>query len=287
MLTRRALLIASGGLALAAKHPALVHTKGEKVAFYQGERLLFEYRYSADRPKPYVHPLCAPDGSPMTLDSPKDHVHHRGVMLGWNDINGFQFWGEGAPNQGMIVHQRFEEIREKPPASIRAVNNWLAGDNLLLVERRTVRVLSLASDCVALEWDSELTARAQAVTLSAAKHPYDGLGIRYINAMDKGKVLNAKGTAEIERANGEEANWCAYYGGSYGSAIFDHPANPRHPAAFFVMNTPFGYLSAAPTFREPFHLNSGESLRLRYAVISYLGAPEGDRLDRLYKKWTT
>lgn len=150
-----------------------------------------------------------------------------------------------------------------------------------------MRALPLVSDCVALEWDSELTAREQAVTLSAAKHPYDGLGIRFVPGMDKGNVLNAKGTAEIERANGEEAIWCAYYGGSYGSAIFDHPSNPRRPTPFFVMNQPFGDLSAAPTFREPFRLNSGESLRLRYAVISYLGAPERDRLDRLYKKWTT
>lgn len=279
--------MASGGLALAARHPAIVDSKGRKLSFFDGERLLFEYQYSTDRPKPYVHPLYAPDGSSITLDSPKDHPHHRGLMIGWNDINGFQFWGEGAPNQGMIVHQRFENIREKPPASVTAVNHWIAGDNVLLVERRTVRALALASDCVAVEWESELAPHGQMVTLSAAKHPYDGLGLRFIAAMDKGKVLNAKGTAEIERADGEEADWCAYYGGSYGCAIFDHPSNPRHPTAFFVMNQPFGYLSAAPTFREPFRLNAGEALRLRYAVVSFLGAPERDRLDKLYKKWTT
>jgi hypothetical protein len=279
-------VIASGGLAQAAGHPALVHIKGEKVSFYQGARLLFEYRYSADRPKPYVHPLCAPDGTPMTLDGPPNHPHRRGLMIGWNDINGFQFWGEKGPRQGVIAHQRFDEIREKPPASITALNHWIADGNVLLVERRTVRVLPLASDHVALEWESELTAHGQAVTLSAEKHPYDGLGIRFIAGMDKGQVLNSKGTADVEHSSGEAANWCAYSGGAYGCAIFDHPANPRHPTAFFVMNQPFGYLSAAPSFREPFRLNSAESLRFRYAVLSFPGAPQRDRLDGLFKKWT-
>lgn len=95
MLTRRSLLIMSGGLAYASKHPALIQTMGEKVAFFQGQKPLFEYRYSSDRARPYVHPLYAPDGSPITIDSPKDHPHHRGLMLGWNNINGFQFWGKG------------------------------------------------------------------------------------------------------------------------------------------------------------------------------------------------
>lgn len=284
--TRRGFLILSGGLARAARNPSLVHARGEKVAFYQGQKPLFEYRYSADRPKPYIHPLYAPDGAAVTLDSPKDHPHHRGLMLGWNDINGFAFWGEGARAQGVIVHQRFEQLREKPPVSFTALNHWIGNDKVILSERRTIRALALAPECISMEWESELKALEEPVTLSANKHPYDGLGIRFVPGMDKGKVLNAKGTAEIERANGEEALWCTYYGGSYGVAIFDHPANPRHPTPFFVMNQPFGYLSAAPTFREPFRLNSGESLRLRYAVISYLGAPGRDGLDRLYKKWT-
>jgi hypothetical protein len=288
MLSRRVFLILSAGLARAAKHPGLVDAKGDKVAFYQGSKPLFEYRYSADRAKPYIHPLYAPDGAVVTRDSPKDHPHHRGLMIGWNDINGYTFWGENETRQGVVVHQRFEQIHEKSPASLTELNHWVAGDKVLMSERRTIRALDLAKECVSLEWESELKALDEPVTLLAGKHTYDGLGIRFVPAMDKdGKVLNAKGTSEIKRTNGEEANWCTYYAAGYGVAMFDHPSNPRHPTPFFVMNQPFGYLSAAPTFREPFQLKPGESLRLRYAVISYLGAPERGRLDSLYKKWTS
>lgn len=70
-----------------------------------------------------------------------------------------------------------------------------------------------------------------------------------------------------------------------GAGIFDHPKKPRHPTPFFVMNQPFGYLSAAPTFPEPFRLAPGQSLRLRYAVIVFTGAPGREQFNRLSPQW--
>jgi hypothetical protein len=75
-------------------------------------------------------------------------------------------------------------------------------------------------------------------------------------------------------------------GGTAGIAIFDHPSNPRHPSPFFVMNTPFGYMSAAPTFRDPFSLRPGEVLRLRYAVVSYLGGANRTAIEPLFERWS-
>jgi putative ABC transport system permease protein len=38
----------------------------------------------------------------------KDHVHHRGLMVAWSAVNGYDFWGEVNPApHGQIVHQRF------------------------------------------------------------------------------------------------------------------------------------------------------------------------------------
>jgi len=265
------------GVAIAAG-VRLRHQTGEKVSFYLGGRLLFEYRYDPSRPKTYVHPLCAPDGSEITLDGPADHVHHRGLMLAWSDVNGFDFWGEVNPGpHGRIVHRRFQRIGGR---QVVAINHWIAEQKVLLVERRIIRAL----DAGWLEWESELRPAAGPVTLAADKHVYNGLGIRFAHDLDRGSVLNANGTADIKRANGEAAVWCAYYG-SAGAAIFDHPSNPRHPTPFFVMNEPFGYLSAAPTFREPLRLEPGGALRLRYAVVAFAGAPQN--LDKLYESWAS
>ena len=91
---------------------------------------------------------------------------------------------------------------------------------------------------------------------------------------------------EIEKANGEAATWCAYYGEGAGCAIFDHPSNPRHPTPFFVMNDKFGYLSAAPTFnKEAFPLEPGATIRFRWGVLAYMGDPRGDVMDRRFRRW--
>lgn len=285
-MTRRTLFLAPA-LAVGAAPPVrVVHSVGESVSFYSGPRQLFTYRYSSARPKTYVHPFCAPDGTPLTLDAPEDHVHHRGLMLAWSGVNGYDFWGEvnPGPPHGIIVHRRFESDPRRAGAVV-SVEHWIAGGKVLLVEKRAVRPLRLSPDSVALEWLSELRAASEKVVLSAAEHPYNGLGIRFIAAMNGGRVLNANGAAEVAKANGDPAAWCAYGTERASVGIFDHPSNPRYPAPFFVMNQPFGYVSAAPTFRVPFELLPEQSVRLRYAVVSVAGAPDAARLNALARKW--
>ncbi len=290
-LSRRAFLAAPALATARAGRLRLVDSKGEKVTFFAGERPLFEYRYSNARPKTYIHPLYSPGGVPITIDGPKDHIHHRGVMLAWSDVKGYDFWGEDNPGppHGTIVHEKFESVRENPP-EVTGLNHWTGNGELIVVERRTVRAPAQSAGTVLVEWESELRTARDAVVLSAEQHPYDGLGIRFIRSMDGGKVLNAGGTDTIDKANGEPAAWAAYAGalesgGVCGAAIFDHPRNPRHPSPFFVMNKPFGYLSAAPTFREPLRIEPGQPLRFRWAILTFMGTPERARLDRAYKDW--
>ena len=286
MITRRNFLLALA----AAPRPKVMETPGEKISFGHGTALLFEYRLAGARPKTYVHPLCAPDGRPLTLDSPADHVHHRGLMLAWSNVNGYDFWGETNPApHGQIVHERLLRRRTSPP-EVTVANRWVADGRLLLWERRTLRAPEPAGDAVWLEWESELEAVSEPVVISAEKHVYNGLGIRFIREMDRGRVLNSAGATVIKQADGQEAEWCAYgaevEGQTYGVAIFNSPRNPRHPTPFFVMSEPFGYLSAAPTYREPFRLELRQRLRLHWAVVAFLGAADTSRLNDWYRRWS-
>lgn len=283
---RREFLFAAG-LAVAGDRLRLADTKGEKVAVAHGGTTLLEYRYTSARPKPYIHPLCLPDGRPVTLDAPKDHIHHRGLMVAWSEVNGVDFWGEVNPaRHGQIVHQRFERLRGRPSVEIVEINHWIAEDKLLLAERRTVRVPAPSADGVWLDWITELKAAEGPVKLAAGRHVYNGLGIRFVPSMDGGSVLNANGVSTIEKANGDNAAWCAYHGAGAGVAMFDHPSNPRHPNAFFVMNKAFGYMSAAPTFRQPFDLAPGQSIRFRWGVFAFPGEPSAETLARRFQSWS-
>jgi len=288
--TRRLFLgsaAAVAGQAAPSRRLQLIDVKGEKVSVLFGEVTLLEYRYGAARPKSYIHPLCLADGTPVTSDGPGDHVHHRGLMVAWSEVNGIDFWGEVNPaRHGAIVHQRFERLKGGPVAEIVSLNHWIAEGQLLLVERRTVRVPPPEDGGVWLDWTTELSAPNIAVKLAAGQHVYNGLGVRVVQAMDGSEVLNSNGTRTIEKANGESAKWCAYSGAGMGVAFFDHPANPRHPNAFFVMNKAFGYMSAAPTFREPFDLPVKGSIRFRWGVLTFRGVADRSAFDERFRIWS-
>ena len=300
MHTRRGLLNGLAGVLIARRQVlsatsrvTLKHAEGEKIAFVAGDRLLFEYRYTSARPKTYVHPFCAPDGSVLTLDGPADHIHHRGIMLGWTDVNGYEFFGEDNPGlpKGRIVHQRFERISNKRNPSVTAINHWIGGSEVFVTERRTIRAPEQQGGMVWLQWESELQPAKPGIVLRTNKAVYNGLGIRFVRSMDGGRVLNSRGVETVADANGQPAEWAAYSGAllsgaTAGGAIFDHPSNPRHPTPFFVMNR-FGYISAAPTFHEPLPLDTRKPLKLRFAVVSFLGEAQPDSLDRWFRTWAS
>lgn len=275
-----------GAAAAALPKPAEKDDKSSQVRFHSGSRPLFTYTYSPRRPKPYVHPLYAPDGAPVTQDGPPDHVHHRGLMLAWSAVDGIDFWGETNPaRHGSLVHVRFEK---RSTTSLTSLINWNAEGRLLLVESRTITAPRQPPGLTLLDWDSTLRAPA-GVLLGTGGHVYNGLGIRVAQSMDLGDVLNSNGASTIKQANGEPARWCAYSGklgpGLAGIAFFDHRANPRHPSPFFVMNDKFGYMSAAPTFHEDIRLAKGQQIRFRWRVAVWQGEKSRDEIGRMYNAW--
>ena len=52
------------------------------------------------------------------------------------------------------------------------------------------------------------------------------------------------------------------------------------------MNKPFGYMSAAPTFREPFDLVEGQSIRFHWGVLAFSDDFGPDLLQRRYASWS-
>ncbi|MCC6265442.1 MAG: PmoA family protein [Bryobacterales bacterium] len=288
MLSRRSyLLLGAAAATSAALHPKLFAKEEEsEFRFLSGTRPLFTYQYSSGHPKPYVHPLYAPDGTAVTQDGPHDHVHHRGLMLAWSGLDGIDFWGETNPaRHGSLVHVKFTG---KSKNSLTSLIHWNAEGRLLLTESRSISAPRQPSDATLLDWDSTLEA-PEKVQLGTAGHVYNGLGVRVAESMDHGEVLNSNGTNTIAKANGEPANWCVYTGklgqGTASIAIFDHAANPRHPTPYFVMNDKFGYMSAAPTFREDIFLAKGERIRFRWRVVVWQGAKTREEIDQLYKAW--
>ena len=295
------LILASTALAA----PAGLHIEqaDNTVRVALGERLVLACSFDQDLPKPFVHPLCTPAGQEVTMLSPPDHQHHRGLMfaLGSVAFAGEQghvvFWGEEGPPPylGYIEHKGFDVLKaDKARAIMVSRLEWRrhSDDALMLTEKRRIEVYALKDlGCNLVSWESDLTAPDRGIVIGPTpgrEVSYYGLGLRVPRDMDGGQVFDGNGKSGEQAVNGDDARWCAYVGPKEpvrGFAMFDHPANPRHPTGWFVMSAGFGYMTASVVCHQELTLPRGETLRLRYGVCAFDGTKTAEEIEGTYKRW--
>jgi hypothetical protein len=266
-----------------------------------GGRPVLKYRFGQVPFKPYVAELYSPNGVQVLRDSPSDHKHHHALMLALG-AGGVDFWSENA-QCGAQRHVRLTPATVASTPSGRRVRfthdlQWIgpAQKEPILAERRTIDVWATADPAATLAtWHSDLQpapGRAQ-VELSGAH--YFGLGVRFVTSMDgKGQFRTDSGRLGDSVRGSERvgpAKWCAYTAAAEGKpvtlALFDSPANPRHPAAMFTMTAPFAYVSATLNlWKQPLVLKAdAPPLALRYGIAVWDGDVGTPEIERLYRKW--
>ncbi len=258
---------------------------------------VLSYRYGDAPYKPYVKTLTTPSGVNILLDSPPDHIHHRGLMFGLA-IDQTEFWSE-LDNAGKQIHQQLGPIRVLPSdkeaqAAFEESLKWIgpADKDPMLAEKRTLSFQS-AADYNLLTWSSCLRLPDGKKQSSISGSHYYGVGMRFVPGMDKtGRFFNEAGDPGVI-FRGEErlmaGRWCAYtaQGDNHPVtvAMFDSPGNPR-AATWFTMKEPFAYLSATLKYHtEPLTLTDDESLRLTYAVAVWDGVIEFESIQQAYNLW--
>jgi hypothetical protein len=250
--------------------------------------------------KVYVKELYTPGGRQVLLDSPRDHVHHHALMyaIGAGDVD---FWGEVPRNKPGKQNPRDKGTvkvmadADPPRAVIQQTIDWgRPGNPPLLEEQRSVTAYTpRAVGATLLTWSGRFVPAEGRKQVRLWGRHYFGLGLRVKHALDKGSFLNPTGEAGKHVRGSEKlvaAPWCAYRARMNGKpvtlAMFDHPKNPRHPATWFTMNTPFGYLSATLNLKEkPILLKNGKVLDLVYGVALWDGEPDSEAIGALYRRW--
>jgi hypothetical protein len=281
--------------------------------------------FNAQVAKPYLWPLRAASGTYVTRAWPMqevdeeagekkpgrngappafDHPHQRGLWFAHDTVNGLDFWNNEAtyktPNRGRISLKNLGEIKSgKTQGSIAATFEWadMEGKNPLLTESR---VMTFYSDPKLRYFDVDLTLTAIAnVTFGDGKDGAFGIRLRPVLQEDKGhsKITNAEGLAGEKQLWGKPSNWCDYSGEiageKVGVAIFDHPANPRHPVRWHARA--YGLFAANPWGAAVFtndksqngaiSLAPGQSLRYRYRVIIHPGDVKDADIAGLWAKY--
>jgi LacI family transcriptional regulator len=275
-----------------------VQADGSSITFKSGETPLMVYQYAENPAKPYISMLYSPGGVNILRDSPADHKHHHGLMFAVA-VDGVDFWSENAgcgrqvnrsKDAAKLVAQHGHSFAFGPQQI-----DWVApgGDKLVLRETRVVSVRRAGQSNVTLvTWQTRLEPPPGKDSVTLTGSTYFGLGMRFVVSMDKGgHFVNADGKTGVAGTNDVRSAWCAYSALADGKpvtvAMFDSPANPRHPATWFTLDSAFAYLSATLDLsRQPLAIASGKPLELRYRVAVWDGKVDAATIAALYREAT-
>jgi hypothetical protein len=275
-------------------------------------KLFTEYYYT-NVPRPFCYPLLGPGGAAMTRNYPmltnapaeeRDHPHHRSLWFAHGAVNGQDLWTEQNAS-GRIVHRGFTEIASGTQSGvIRTLNDWVDKQGkVLCTDEETFRFHAPQDDVTWLDFEITLRASNGDVTLGDTKE--GTFAIRLAETMrlkpnkdnvgkPTGHIVNSAGVRD-DKTWGKRAAWCDYYGpvgtNIVGLAIFDHPANPRHPTWWHVRD--YGLFAANPFGQHDFEslsdqragdlkIPAGQSVTFRYRVVLHEGDEKKGRIAERY-----
>ena len=271
--------------------------------------------------RPVLWPLIGPTGQPMTRaypvaekgpDDATDHIHHRSVWIGYEGVNGADFWHEPDPSVirplglGKQVHRGFTTVEALGKnARIVAETDWLdAGGDPVCSDRRTL-VFGADGNQRWIDYQTDLIASAGPLKIGDSKEGLFALRIAPTMKVDAhlgGKIVTSRGLTDAD-AWGKHAEWVDYHGPingeTVGIAMMAHPRSfapaPRwHVRTYglFAAN-PFGELAftkpESNMSKRPLRveLAEGDSLRLRYKIILHRGDEREARIAHQYKVYAT
>jgi hypothetical protein len=279
-----------------------------------GGELFTEYIFRGYE-KPILYPIIGPHGIGMTRNFPmrsdvageaNDHPHHKSLWFAHRPINGIDFWSTHSA-AGKCVHDKLLDVQSGGSRGlIRAANNWVSGDgSVIFTDTRTMAFQALDSARV-IDWEITIEASRGPVTFGDSKegtmairtHP----NLRLENDPRRG-VTTANGQAVNSQGVrgravwGKRADWIDYWGRIetkvVGIAIFDHPANPRHPTHWMARH--YGYIGANPFGLNAFEgkppgtgkmtIPDGEQVTFRYRFLFHEGDAHQAQIAQRYRDY--
>ena len=289
---------------IAARKVAINEVDGRLRVEING-KLFTEYNYQ-DVPRPFFYPVIGPTGVPVIRHWPmkegqneeQDHKHHRSLWFTHGEVNGHDFWAEGS-GSGKIVHDKFEKIVSGTEVGIiQSHNKWVASDGKIICTDTRTHTFYNPSDGQMMDFDITIHASNGQVVMGDTKE--GSMAIRLAPTMrvegkvGKGHIVNSEGHRDGD-AWGKRAAWCDCYGPVNGDivgvAIFDHPANPKHPTWWHVRTyglfaaNPFGVhdFEKKPKGAGDITIPADESLTFRYRFYFHKGNEQQAKVDEIYR----
>ena len=254
----------------------------EFTSFYWGE----------EWDKPFLHPIRSASGRVLSRGFPvepregdsTDHGWHRGIWWGHGIVNGVDLWREqGRDKTGRLVVQAAPVLKGslltatmamvspqgKTFGSIRQSFEFSTRDRLRIIDA-TIEIAASVGEA-----------------LTFGDTDDGGFGFRLSEEFreDRGaRLRNSEGLEGSKAIWGKPARWVDYSarlgGVDTGVAVFDHPANFRHPTRWHARGyslcsaNPFALKSFTRAGDGSHTVEAGQRLSLRYRVVIHEGAWE-------------
>jgi methane monooxygenase PmoA-like len=292
----------------------------DKVTIKIDGQLFTEYLTDSNG-KPILWPIIGPTGAAMTRSYPMkkvageatDHPHQRSFWFTHGDVNGVDFWSEGA-KAGKQKHKEFVRVEGGKRATIVTRNDWLAPDGRKFLEDERQLTFFPAGDTRVIDFAITLAPADGAVTFGDTKE--GSFGLRIAESMraelkgdkGRGRILNSEGqiddasTVKSPRTWGKSARWVDYSGpvtderGTEeiaGITILNHPKSFRFPTHWHVRT--YGLFAANPFGLHDFEnkekgagsytLQKGQTLSFEYRVIFHKGMWGKSNADQAFSDY--
>ena len=250
--------------------------------------------------KPFLWPLRSVAGVIVTRRWPieeiatdsHDHPHHRGLWIGYGDINGINFWEsepeskvspENPSKKGTVRLKKLDEAKSGSKAGhITATFSWQDPEGKEVLEEQRTFTFYRDADIRRIDVDTQLEAKVGA-RFADTKEGFFAIRVADSLAGKNGGILtNSEGAQTEKDVWGKRADWVDYVGTAdnqkVGILIMDDARNFRHPPhwhardyGLFAVN-PFGERAFDPKAGQGGTLlTAGHSLRFRYRVIIHSG----------------
>ena len=311
----------SPAVGLAAEETVTLERLEDRVRVLLGGELFTEYLFDCFG-RPVLYPVIGPHGIAMTRHFPMkpdvpgeahDHPHHTSIWYTLEPVNGVNFFATGQ-EMGKCVHDRILKIESGGPrGTLQTQTRWLAPSGAaVLHDIRTLGFQAIDGARV-IDYDVVLHASAGDVLLGDSDH--GGLALRMHPSLQLaagsekgvkagGRALNSEGVSADASAGvnggpvwGKRARWIDYCGEvdgrTVGIALFDHPANPRHPTHWMARG--YGYVAACPFGLHSFEgqpagagdmkIPAGGSLAFRYRLVFHEGDPKDAGIESMWRRY--
>ena len=268
------------GAAVAGAQAATVRRTIDGAECVRDGRTVWKFNIANRENKPFVHPLCLPDGRCVTAARPKDHPWHLGLWFCWKYINGLNYWEPRDPAQsnlfpdGMTAVKDFE-IKPAGGACDVRLSLWYGPrarpGEVLMEEERTVSFSAPdAKGAYKIRSTHKFTARSRVKLDCRRPVGYGGFSLR-MGEMLRGFRMEGEGarpSAEKNVGGPKELTAVKYTDPATGHGVKVEMLSPLPTERIYTWSD-HCFANPMPLYEKPLEFEAGDVFTLDYEVSIY------------------